>query len=114
MAILTKEQILAASKNRKVQEIELERFGGSVRIREMSTAEILAFRKETRDAEEEEGALHLLVHCWVDEDDARVFSGPDAIAEVAEIPLDVLNELTTAVLEVNGMGKGAVEEAGKG
>jgi hypothetical protein len=113
-ALLSKEQILAAAANRKTRDVEVERFGGSVRLRELSTGEMLRFRKETADKTDEEAGLELLARCWVDEAGARMFEGTGAMEALGSIPVEVLNALTPAVLAVNGLGAKAEEEAGNG
>lgn len=113
MAFLTREQILAAAKaTRKVSEIEVERLGGSVRLRELTTAEMFDFRKATKKKDDEEAGLYLLAACWVDEDDRPLFAGDDGFTALGSLPLGILEDLTTVVLEVNGLGQKAVEEAG--
>lgn len=111
--ILSKEQILASSAKRKTEDVDIERLGGAVRLRELSSAEMFAFRRETKDVPDEESALHLVARCWVDGEGNRVFDGEGAIEAISSIPVRVLNELTQAVLSVNGLGSEAVEVAEK-
>jgi hypothetical protein len=112
---MTREQVLAASKRRKTIEVEIEREGWeSVRLRELSTAEMFAFRKETKDLDEEDSGLHLLARCWVGDDDAPLFVGSEGVGALGLVPMEVLSQLTDAVLEVNGLGEKSVDTAGNG
>lgn len=114
MTVLNKDQVLAAvTANRKAKDVHVERLGGTVRIREMSTAEMLDFRKRTREMEDEESGMFLVSLCWVDEDGARMFDGDNALEEMGALPVEVLNELSAVVLQVNGIGQDAEQEAGK-
>lgn len=111
--VLGRDAILAAAKNRKTRDVEIERLGGSIRIREMSTAEMMAYRKEVAEMDNAEAGMHLVARCWVDEDGALLFSGESALADLGSLPMEVLNEVSTAVVEVNGIGDKAEQEAGK-
>lgn len=107
------EQVLAASKNRKTVDVQIEREGWeSVRLQELSTAEMMAYRRETKGGDEEEAGLQLLARCWVDDAGERLFAGADALQGLGCVPIDVLQSLTKAVLQVNGLNEQAVEEAG--
>lgn len=111
--ILTRAEILAAAANRKTVDVESDRLGGSVRLRELTTAEMFAFRRETKEVDGEESGLHLLAKCWVDESGERCFDGNEGLDALGSMPVEVLNELVDAVLEVNGIGEQAAEAAEK-
>jgi hypothetical protein len=112
---MNREQVLAASKRRNIKEVKIEREGWDVvRLRELSVAEMFAFRKETKDQDDEAVGIALLARCWVGDDDAPLFAGEEGQADLGAIPVDVLSQLGTAVLEVNGLGEKAQESAGNG
>jgi hypothetical protein len=114
MALLTRDEILAAAKaTLKVEEVEVKRLGGAVRLKELTTTEMFAFRKETKKLDDEQAGLHLVARCWLGEDDKSLFSGEDGVKDLGALPLGVLEELTHAVLRVNGLGEKAAEAAEK-
>lgn len=110
---LTREAALAAAKRRKVQDVHVERLGGVARLRELSTREMMDFRKSQEGKDNEEAGIALLALCWVGEDDAPLFPGEDGLVALGEFPTAVLNELSEAVVEVNGIAVGSAEVAEK-
>lgn len=110
---LTRESALAAAKRRRVQEVEVERLGGTARIRELSTREMMDFRAAMKDSDSDEAGIALLALCWVGEDDQPLFPGKEGLDALGEFPTAVLNELSGAVVEVNGIKTESVEAAEK-
>lgn len=113
VVFLTREAALAAAKRRKVRDVQVERLGGVARLRELSTREMMAFRKEYAGKDNEEAGMALLALCWVGEDDEPLFSGESGLEALGDFPTAVLNELSEAVVEVNGIAAGSVEAAEK-
>lgn len=112
--ILTKDQILAFKP--KLKEVEVPELGGSVCIRVMSGYDRDIFN-QLWDAPENKGKNvmpDLLVRSIVDAEGVRVFADDEKEKLVKTLDFRVLGRIGAEVMELNGMGKGAVEEASKG
>lgn len=116
---ITKEQLLATP-NLRTEEVEVEGLG-TVRFRELSTADRLAFVDE-REPEEEgkerprgEGmrtSLRFVARSLAN-GDGRMFADDEldgAVEAMMERPLDEVQALITACFELNRIGQAAVEE----
>lgn len=112
-AVLSRDAVLTASARRKTVDVAVPRLGGAVRLRELTTAEMFAYRESTKDMGNDQSALHLLTLCWIDESGARLFDGEGAVESLGAIPVEVLNALSGPLLAVNGLGEDAVEAAEK-
>lgn len=112
MALLNREAILG---NRDVQtkDIEVEAWGGSIRVRTMTVAERTEFTRKASSGEDKVSVASWLVSLLaVDEAGNRLFK-PEDVAELELKNFRAVDAVVAAILEVNGLNEKKVEEAGK-
>lgn len=102
----------------KVREVEIPALGGAIRIRALTGGELVAYQAEVTAHEKAgkdpgEMAAVLISRCWIGDDDAPLFAGESGLAEVNSFGGDVLQEVTAAVMELNGVSAAQIEEAAK-
>lgn len=106
MGTLSRDQILGAD-DRKTDEVEVPEWGGSVRIRSMSGAELQEYVRavaETKDEVDNVDDVLLLVHfSIVDDSGNRLFPAKDDVKLLAEKNIHVLNKIAQACMGVNGL-----------
>lgn len=119
MTILTKEQILAASDLSK-ETVEVPEWGGSIIIRAMSGTQRDAYETSlmekqadgTYKVNTENMRAKLVLYCAVDDAGNALFSADDLNA-LAGKSAAVIERLFDAAQKLNGLNKGAVEDAAK-
>lgn len=115
MAVLGREALARAIKYALVDVPEL---GGEVRLRSLSSARIAEMGDLFVGADQKNTGqmfnigARLLVECWVDEDGALVLTADD-IPAVLEFTPGVLNKLAGKLMDLNGLGDNAIENAKK-
>jgi hypothetical protein len=116
MALIGKGSLKAPK--RKTRDVHVPGLGGEVRLRAMTAGEAMATRRAAEkigadaDAELSPG---LIVDSWVDGTGKPMWAGDReaGIAFVHELSPQDFNALASAVLELNGAGAAALEEAEK-
>lgn len=114
MPILTAEQIITAT-DTKHADVNVEEWGGTVRIRVLSGRERNALEREATGADGKAPSLfreRLLVRCLCSEDGKPLFS-TEQVSVLAEKNGVVLDRLFDAALRLNGFKKDTVEELAK-
>jgi hypothetical protein len=118
MALLSKEQILAANAHLKTVDVALPRLGGEARLRELSGPESVLFQGAVKKhvaagGQPEEMGFPLIAKTWIGEDGSLLFPGEDGEAQVRGLGLakEDLEALATAAIELNGFDTEAVERA---
>lgn len=108
----------AAEKRRKVEEVEVDELGGTVRLRALSAADWLRGEFETRQSEAqgrdpEEVAFGYIARSWIDENGELLFPLEEGIALVRTLDGATYSRLLKAVLRLNGRTAEAIEGAEK-
>lgn len=110
---LSAEEILGATHDFEVQKVDVPEWGGCVFVREMSEKDYTDWINESRkiadagDEEELEGkpstsAVGLLWRTMCDEDGALLFT-LEQVEQIRDKSLRVLNRISDAALNVNGL-----------
>lgn len=110
MAGLTREAILAAE-DLKLVEVKVPEWNGSVWIRGLTAHERTEL--ETSRSEVDDRRLALMVLCSCDQEGKRLFSLADVEA-LGGKNWEPVQRIFEKALELNGMGKQAVEKLKKG
>lgn len=115
MALLSKEQILAANAHLKTVDVALPRLGGEARLRELSGPEAVLFQGAVKKhmaagGAPEEMGFPLLARTWIGEDGALMFA-EEAEVRALGLPKEDLEALATAAIRLNGFDTEAVERA---
>ena len=105
--MLTREQILARSRERKLHRLEVPEWEGEVYVRVMSAAEQMAL---SRDVKPEELPVRLLLATIVTEDGERVFRDDDFDALAGE-DFPVILRVFSFAAKLNGLSNKELEEA---
>jgi len=104
---LTREQILAARRNRKPQRFEVPEWGGEVFIRVLSAEDQMALA----DGEDSKQVpVKVLCATLVDEDGTRLFTDDDA-AELAREDFPVIMRVFSEAAKLNGLSTKELDEA---
>lgn len=104
---LTREQILAARKDRKPQRLEVPEWGGEVYIRVLSARDQAELSEDTKPTEI---PVKVILHCLVDEEGARIFTDDDMDALWAE-DFPVIMRVFGAAAKLNGLSTAELDEA---
>jgi hypothetical protein len=110
MALLTAQQILDAQ-DLRTEDVKIEEWGGSVRIREISAADAEA-AKEAAGEDGKRLFLEMIARCVVDEQGQPSFTREqaDGLLKKSNRPLMKLGK---AVMHINGMTEEAQKELSK-
>lgn len=116
MALLTKDQILAADR-RKTKDVPVREWGGDVRLQEMSGDERDAWEGETFLRNDDGTARfnakqvrsRLLIRCMVDADGRRLFID-DEVAKLGSLSASTLQRLYNEAMELNKVSADDIEE----
>ncbi|MFF8831388.1 hypothetical protein [Streptomyces sp. NPDC015131] len=120
MAILGRDQILAAGKKRRTEEFEVPEWDGSVLLREMTGAQRDAF--EASMVEMKKGKqvpnlanlrARLVMLCIVNEDGEQLFN-PKDLRELGDMPAKGLQRVFNKCNEMNGLSDEDVKELAEG
>lgn len=113
MGVIDKSAILAAQ-DIKTEDVDTPEWGGSVRVRELSAADLLGFWDSCRDAEGElirdRVQPALLARAVVGEDGAPLFTDND-VSGLMSKSAAVVGRLFVVAKKLNGIGQEAVEIA---
>jgi len=111
MGYLTREQILGAQ-DRKVIELDVPEWGGTIRLRSMSGLAAEEYIKAVQDAKTDFEPLLLLISSSVIGDDNELmFPAPEDVKGLASKNLSALKHVSEACMEVNGFNQEEVAEA---
>lgn len=103
---LTRQQILAARKDRKPTRLEVPEWGGDVFIRVLSVEDQLQWE----DMPQREVVMRCLVIALVDEDGRRIFEDGDE-TELAREEFPVIMRVFSEVAKVNGLTSKELDDA---
>ena len=113
MGLIDKDAILAAQ-DIKSEDVEVPEWGGSVRVRELSAADLLGFWDACRDGEgelvRERVQPALLARAVVGEDGAPLFTDAD-VGELMRKSARIIGRVSDAAQKLNGIGQEAEEIA---
>jgi hypothetical protein len=112
MSLLTRDAILCAE-DRKVEEVEVPEWGGSVKVATMTGAQRDLWEQSLVGKTGVNIAnirARLVAACVVDDSGARLFTDEDAIALGAKSAL-ALDRVAKVAQRLNGLGKEEVEAA---
>lgn len=117
MPISAREFREAAARKRKTVDVEIEGVG-SVRLRALSAGDAHRFQAEVQKAEKDgndpEGlAFSLIARSWVDENNGPWLPEDEGVELAKSLDPETYRVVASAVLELNGLDKKAVEEAVK-
>lgn len=104
---LTREQILAARRDRKPHRFEVPEWGGDVFIRVLSAQDQMQLAEGTEQADM---PVKVLVHSLVDEDGARLFTDDD-FAELAAEDWPIIMRVFQEAAHLNGLSTNELDEA---
>lgn len=104
---LTRDQILAAPKDRKPVRIEVPEWGGDVFVRRLSAAQALDL---TDHQSQRDLVFEVILQTICDEDGALMFSADDRTFLEGE-PFKPMLDLFTDAARINGLPVGKLEEA---
>jgi hypothetical protein len=105
---LTREQILAARRDRKPQRFEVPEWGGDVFIRVLSAADQMDLAKEGDDPSDT--PIKVLVRSLVSEEGEPLFTDVDA-AELAKEDWPVIMRVFQEAAHLNGLSTKELDEA---
>jgi len=111
MGYLTREQILGAQ-DRKVIELEVPEWGGTLRLRSMSGAAAEEYVKAVAESKSDFEPLLLLISSSViDENGDLMFPSPEDVKGLANKNLLALKNVSEACMGVNGFDQTEVAES---
>jgi hypothetical protein len=96
----------------KTEPLDVPEWGGTVYVRQLNGAELVAWSEASTDAPTAEKGTGLLVRCLVDAAGVRLFKEEDAAALV-ELPGGLVNRLCGVANDVNGLTEKAKASAEK-
>ncbi len=107
---LTREQILAARKDRKPHRFEVPEWGGDVFIRVLSAEDQATLSDET---DPKRMPVKVLIYALVDEQGERLFTDED-FAELMQEEFPVILRVFTEAAHLNGLSTKELDEAMEG
>lgn len=107
----------AAAKRRKTVDVEVEGLG-TVRLRALSAGDAQQFQTDVKKAKadgenEEELAFRMIARSWIGEDGALWFTEAEGVDVARSLDPETYNTIAKAVLKLNGLAEGAVDDAAK-
>lgn len=119
MAVLTRDQILAASGKRTYKYVEVPEWDGSVRIRSLTGKERDKFERDAagdagrggkKKSTVENLRAKLVALCAVDEDGRVLFASSYEVDQLGELPVAGLQRVFNACMALNGISDDDVED----
>jgi hypothetical protein len=104
---LTREEILAARKDRRPARLEVEEWGGAVYVKHLTVADQMELAEHTKPADM---PIAVLVACLVDENEEPIFSPADA-DELSREAFSVVLKVFGFAAKLNGLSTAELEDA---
>lgn len=102
--LLTVEQILAAD-DRKVLDVDIEEWGGTMRFKQMSAQQALDFAQLAGDpAKRQQAMVRIMFETAIDENGGRLFTEEAHLAGLLDRNVKVFIRLQSILLDFNGLG----------
>ncbi|AKO05979.1 hypothetical protein ACQR5T_09675 [Xanthomonas oryzae pv. oryzicola] len=110
MTLLSKSQILAAN-DRKIEDLDITEWGGTVRISTMSASDRDQWEQDTYGGEKtkmEDFRARFVALCLVDDKGARLFTDKE-VGQLGAKSASALDRVFRAAQKLNALGDAAIE-----
>lgn len=118
MAYLDKSALKRSTLKRK--SVNVPALGGEVLLRELTSPEVADFRAYSSSSKDDEARFRLVLgparmirFGWINEDGSQVLTEDEESLLYGHSPTEVLEPMVTAISELSGIGKDAIEDAKK-